>query len=88
MDKGFSVWRKRMFYRSAAVFFIDKTRKIQAPRMLADGLFIRVDCPRNVSEGYFRPSCQKQQNLDSVMIRHSLQMPLHLFCRFKFNHDA
>mgnify|MGYP001578586882 len=75
-----------MFNKLAAIFLIDKPRLMKTPRMLAYGFFIRPKRFNNTIKSYFPARRYNKQYLDAIMVRHSLEMPLHLFSCFYLPH--
>src|SRR3989344_1690809 len=75
-----------MLYKSAAVFFIDKPGSIKPSRMLADSFFTCVKRFCDTLQSYTVALGDKKQHFNAVVIRHALEMPLHLFRRFSFVH--
>ena len=75
-----------MFHKLAAVFLIDQSGLVKPSRMLADSFFIRAKRFNNVLQCYAVLIGNEQQYLNTIMIRYSLKVPLHLFCCLNFAH--
>lgn len=75
-----------MFHEFAAVFFIDQSRLIEPPRVFTYCFLVCLKRLDNILKGYCFARRDKKQYINAMMIRHSLEMPFHLFCGFHFSH--
>ena len=86
MDECFSIRRQCVLYKLAAISFVDKSRLAKTPRVFAQSFLICPDRLNNSLKGYHIVLRDQKQYLNTIMICHSLEMPLHLFCRLHFYH--
>ena len=75
-----------MLHEFVTIFFIDKSREIEPPGMLPYRFLVCAERLHDFLERDFLALGDKKQYLNTVMIRHSLKMPLHLFGRLEFSH--
>lgn len=69
-----------VLHEPPAVFLVYQPRKMKAARVLADRLHACPNAVRNVFQGHGIAIRDEKQNLDAVVIRHPLKVPLHLLC--------
>src|SRR3989344_3964221 len=84
--KSFSIRRKSMLNKFTPISFIDQSCRIETSRMFS---YCSIICTQGfyyTLEGYACVCGYSQQDFNSIMVCHSLEMPLHLFRRFWFCH--
>lgn len=69
-----------MLDASAAVALVEQSRGKESPSMLSNRLLIRMERRHDLFKCHSFSRFEREQNLNAVVIRHSLEMPLHLFC--------
>ncbi len=71
-----------MLHKLAPIFLIDQTRNEKSASMFAERFFVRAERFHNLGQGDAAARSDEEENLYPVMVRHSFEVPLHLFCGF------
>src|SRR3989344_3525224 len=86
-NESFPVRRKRMFHKLTVVFLVYQYRMIETSRMLAYRLLVGVKPFNDSLERDAFVHRHMKQYLYAVMVRHTLEVPLHLLCCLQFSHS-
>ena len=77
-----------MLYEFAPVFLIDQSRDVEAPCVLAYRFLVRVEGVHDVFHGRPVVRGDVEQDLDTIMVRHPLEVAFHLLCGFELFHNT
>lgn len=75
-----------MFDTSATVSLINESRDTEPTGVFSERLLVCLECSNYLLQRDTLSLLNKKQNLDTIVIRHSLQVSLHLLCRLYFRH--
>ena len=77
-----------MLDKFSSVIFIDESRDVEPSCMFTDCFLVRFEPLHDIFKGCFIVCGDVKQDLNAIMIRHSLQMTLHLFCGLYLGHES